>query len=80
MKFERGYISPYFVTNPKTQKCEMENPYILIFDKRISGRGLHSSTLQLNLGTIGTHRSRQSSTGAPLGHLHGVIWVTRGTK
>jgi|TARA_B110000305_G_scaffold2234_1_gene2189 chaperonin GroEL len=37
MKFDRGYISPYFVTNPKTQKCELENPFILIFEKKISG-------------------------------------------
>ena len=37
MKFDRGYISPYFVTNPKTQKCELENPLILIFEKKISG-------------------------------------------
>lgn len=37
MKFERGYISPYFVTNPKTQKCDLENPYVLIFEKKISG-------------------------------------------
>ena len=38
MKFERGYISPWFVTNPKTQKCELENPYVLVFEKKISGR------------------------------------------
>ena len=37
MKFERGYISPYFITNAKTQKCELENPYVLIFEKKISG-------------------------------------------
>lgn len=37
MKLDRGYISPYFVTNNKTQKCELEDPYVLIFDKRISG-------------------------------------------
>merc|ERR1712216_12626 len=37
MKFERGYISPYFITNSKTQKCELENPYVLIFEKKISG-------------------------------------------
>ncbi|KAI8016681.1 hypothetical protein LOK49_LG05G00381 [Camellia lanceoleosa] len=36
MKLGRGYISPYFVTNQKTQKCELENPLILIHDKKIS--------------------------------------------
>ena len=36
MKFDRGYISPYFVTDPKTMKAELEDPYILIFDKKIS--------------------------------------------
>ena len=39
MKFDRGYISPYFQTNPKTQKCELENPLILLYDKKISGKG-----------------------------------------
>uniref|UniRef100_A0A2N9HL85 Uncharacterized protein n=1 Tax=Fagus sylvatica TaxID=28930 RepID=A0A2N9HL85_FAGSY len=36
MKLARGYISPYFVTDQKTQKCELENPLILIYDKKIS--------------------------------------------
>ncbi|XP_062154977.1 chaperonin CPN60-like 2, mitochondrial isoform X2 [Alnus glutinosa] len=36
MKLARGYISPYFVTDQKTQKCELENPLILICDKKIS--------------------------------------------
>ncbi|KAK4591077.1 hypothetical protein RGQ29_021320 [Quercus rubra] len=36
MKLARGYISPYFVTDHKTQKCELENPLILIYDKKIS--------------------------------------------
>ena len=36
MQFDRGYISPYFVTNAEKMECEMENPYILIFDKKIS--------------------------------------------
>lgn len=36
MKLARGYISPYFVTDEKTQKCELENPLILIHDKKIS--------------------------------------------
>lgn len=37
MKLDRGYISPYFITNQKTQKCELENPLILIHEKKISG-------------------------------------------
>ncbi len=36
MQFDRGYISPYFVTNTEKMEVEMENPYILIFDKKIS--------------------------------------------
>lgn len=36
MKFDRGYISPYFVTDNKTMKCEFENPLILICEKKIS--------------------------------------------
>ena len=36
MQFDRGYISPYFVTNPDKMEAVMENPYILIHDKKIS--------------------------------------------
>lgn len=36
MQFDRGYISPYFVTSPEKMECVMENPYILIYDKKIS--------------------------------------------
>lgn len=36
MQFDRGYISPYFVTNTEKMECEMERPYILLFDKKIS--------------------------------------------
>mmetsp|Transcript_30882 Transcript_30882/g.49957 ORF Transcript_30882/g.49957 Transcript_30882/m.49957 type:complete len:588 (-) Transcript_30882:242-2005(-) len=37
MKFDRGYISPYFITNGKTQKAEFESPLILVYEKKISG-------------------------------------------
>ncbi len=36
MQFDRGYLSPYFITNTEKMECEMENPYILIYDKKIS--------------------------------------------
>jgi len=36
MRFDRGYISPYFITSPKTQKCDLDNPYLLIYDGKIS--------------------------------------------
>ena len=36
MEFDRGYISPYFVTNSEKMECEMDSPYILLYDKKIS--------------------------------------------
>ena len=36
MQFDRGYLSSYFVTNTEKMECEMEKPYILIYDKKIS--------------------------------------------
>lgn len=36
MQFDRGYLSPYFVTNPDKMQAELENPYILVYDKKIT--------------------------------------------
>jgi len=36
MQFDRGYISPYFVTNPEKMEAELQSPYVLIYDKKIS--------------------------------------------
>ncbi len=37
MQFDRGYVSPYFITNAEKMVAEMDNPYILIFEKKLSG-------------------------------------------
>ncbi len=37
MQFDRGYISPYFVTNADKMRVEMEDPYLLIYEKKLSG-------------------------------------------
>jgi chaperonin GroEL len=37
MQFDRGYASPYFVTNAEKMTCELENPYILLHEKKLSG-------------------------------------------
>lgn len=36
MQFDKGYLSPYFVTDPESMDCDLENPYILIHEKKIS--------------------------------------------
>src|SRR4030095_2944478 len=37
MQFDRGYISPYFVTNAEKMRVEMDDPYLLIYEKKLSG-------------------------------------------
>ncbi|XVF21449.1 hypothetical protein REPUB_Repub12eG0091300 [Reevesia pubescens] len=49
MKLDRGYISPYFITNQKNQKCELENPLILIHEKKISNLPALVKFLELSL-------------------------------
>ncbi|KAK6914208.1 Chaperonin Cpn60/GroEL/TCP-1 family [Dillenia turbinata] len=49
MKLERGYISPYFITDQKTQKCELEDPVVLIYEKKISSVNAIVRILELAL-------------------------------
>ena len=36
MQFDRGYLSPYFINNPDKQSADLDNPFVLLFDKKIS--------------------------------------------
>jgi len=49
LELDRGYISPYFVTNPNKMICELENPYILIYDNKIAGMAMILSLVEATM-------------------------------
>src|SRR5947207_1819836 len=51
MQFDRGYLSPYFVTDPQKMECELEDPYILIYEKKISSNKDLIPVLEKTLNT-----------------------------
>ena len=67
MQFDRGYISPYFVTNAEKMRVDMEDPYILIYEKKLSGLQellpLLESVVQ-DVEAAGYHRRGRGGRGA----------------
>ena len=67
MKFDRGYISPYFVTDAKTMKAELDDPFVLIVEKKISACASCSQHLAAICGPAivlktGMHRASAQSS------------------
>ncbi len=79
MTFDRGYISPYFVTNPERMETEIENPYILITDKKISSTAelvpLLEQTLQVskNLVIIGEDIEGEALAVLVVNKIRGIL-------
>jgi chaperonin GroEL len=63
MQFDRGYLSPYFVTNPERMQVVLENPFILINHDGETGNGVGSAR---RMGPVSQHRGGQ---GRSLGAL-----------
>lgn len=81
MQFDRGYISPYFVTNTEKMETVLDNPYILIYDKKISSMKeimpILEATLQTNrpLLLIAEDVDGEALTGLVLNKLRGSLRI-----
>ena len=81
MQFDRGYISPYFVTNTEKMETVLDNPYILIYDKKISSMKeimpILEATLQTNrpLLLIAEDVDGEALTGLVLNKLRGSLKI-----
>merc|ERR1719324_1229507 len=82
MKFDRGYISPYFITDNKSQKCKYENPLIFMYDKKVStlqsilGVLEHASKLQKPLVIIAEDVEGEALATLVVNRLRGGLQVT----
>ena len=75
MQFDRGYLSPYFINNPEKQIAVLENPYVLLHDKKISqhpraAAGARAGGQGRQAAADHRRRSRRRSAGDPGGQQH----------